>query len=107
VVGWIFVVYLTGTVSAAWMGKGADRRGRRNVLWFGLILMLVGAALTLSPLLWCKVIGLAMFTFGFFGSHSVASGWVGKKAKTAKAQASSLYLFFYYLGSSVSGTLGG
>jgi len=69
--------------------------------------MLAGAALTLLPPLWCKVTGLALFTFGFFGSHSVASGWVGSTAQTAKAQAASLYLFFYYTGSSVFGTLGG
>ncbi|HBZ2190296.1 TPA: MFS transporter, partial [Klebsiella pneumoniae] len=29
------------------------------------------------------------------------------RAKTAKGQASSQYLFFYYLGSSVAGTVGG
>ncbi len=46
-------------------------------------------------------------TFGFFGAHSVASGWVGLQAKSGKAQASSLYLFAYYLGSSVVGSLGG
>jgi YNFM family putative membrane transporter len=32
---------------------------------------------------------------------------VGLRARQAKAQASSLYLFFYYLGSSVAGTAGG
>jgi YNFM family putative membrane transporter len=32
---------------------------------------------------------------------------VGARARHAKAQASSLYLFFYYGGSSVVGTLGG
>jgi len=53
------------------------------------------------------ITGVALFTVGFFGAHSVASSWVGRHAQTAKAQASALYLFFYYLGSSVSGTLGG
>jgi YNFM family putative membrane transporter len=32
---------------------------------------------------------------------------VSRRAQSAKAQAASLYLFFYYLGSSISGTLGG
>ncbi|MFS8514823.1 MAG: MFS transporter, partial [Planifilum fulgidum] len=106
-IGWLFLVYLTGSFSSAWMGREADRRGRKKVLWTGLAVMLAGAALTLLPPLWCKVTGLALFTFGFFGSHSVASGWVGSTAQTAKAQAASLYLFFYYTGSSVFGTLGG
>lgn len=107
IIGWLFLVYLTGSFSSAWMGKEADRRGRKKVLWTGLVVMLAGAVLTLLPPLWCKVTGLALFTFGFFGSHSVASGWVGSTAHTAKAQAASLYLFFYYAGSSVFGTLGG
>lgn len=107
VIGWLFLVYLTGSFSSARMGKAADRHGRKKMLWTGLTIMLAGAILTLLPPLWCKVTGLALFTFGFFGSHSVASGWVGCTAQTAKAQAASLYLFFYYTGSSVFGTLGG
>ena len=37
----------------------------------------------------------------------VASSWIGPRATQARGQASSLYLFSYYLGSSVAGTLGG
>ncbi len=107
VIGWLVLVSRTGSYSSARMGKAADHRGRKNMLWTGLAIMLTGAALTLLPPLWCKVTGLALFTFGFFGSHSVASGWVSSAARTAKAQAASLYLFFYYAGSSVFGTLGG
>jgi YNFM family putative membrane transporter len=51
--------------------------------------------------------GMAIFTFGFFGAHSVASSWIGRRAQRAKGQASSLYLFSYYVGSSLAGTLGG
>ncbi|WP_312471641.1 hypothetical protein [Neobacillus sp.] len=68
--------------------------------------MVTGAALTLVEPLVLKIIGIAIFTFGFFGSHSIVSSWVGRKAQTAKAQASSLYLFFYYFGSSTAGTAG-
>jgi YNFM family putative membrane transporter len=53
------------------------------------------------------VIGVLIFTFGFFGAHSVASSWVGRRATKARGQASSLYLFCYYAGSSVAGTGGG
>lgn len=48
-----------------------------------------------------------LFTSGFFAAHSLASSWIGRRAKRAKGQASALYLFFYYVGSSVAGTLGG
>ncbi|MNE97557.1 Inner membrane transport protein YnfM [compost metagenome] len=50
---------------------------------------------------------MLVFTFGFFGAHSVASSWIGRRATKAKGQASSLYLFSYYAGSSVAGTAGG
>ncbi|EMV9186047.1 hypothetical protein AADU03_004942, partial [Escherichia coli] len=33
--------------------------------------------------------------------------WIGRRALKAKGQASSLYLFSYYVGSSVAGTAGG
>jgi YNFM family putative membrane transporter len=106
-VGWIFIVYLTGTFSSTWMGRLSDSLGRKKVLWIGLSVMAAGAVLTLAALLVIKIIGIAVFTFGFFGSHSIASSWVGRRARAAKAQASSLYLFFYYSGSSIAGTAGG
>jgi MFS transporter, YNFM family, putative membrane transport protein len=46
-------------------------------------------------------------TVGFFGAHSIASGWTGQSAPAGKAQASSLYNLFYYGGSSVIGWFGG
>jgi YNFM family putative membrane transporter len=107
IVGWIFIVYLTGTFSSTWMGRLADKHGRRKVMWIALLIMLSGAVITLNTNLFIKVSGIAIFTFGFFGGHSVASSWVGRRATHDKAQASSLYLFFYYLGSSIGGTAGG
>jgi YNFM family putative membrane transporter len=106
-VGGIFAVYLVGTISSAWVGNLAGRLGRRNVFWCVVALMLAGVLVTLARPLAIIVLGLAIFTFGFFGAHSVLSSWVGLRARHSKAQASSLYLFFYYLGSSVAGTAGG
>lgn len=50
---------------------------------------------------------LAIFTFGFFGAHTVASSWVGRRATEGRAIASALYLFFYYIGSSLLGSYSG
>lgn len=107
VVGLIFLGYLAGTASSAWMGGLAGRLGRERVLPAAIVVMLAGIALTAVPWLPAIILGMAVQTFGFFGAHSVASGWVGGAAKQAKAQASSLYLFAYYLGSSVVGSIGG
>lgn len=106
-VSYIFVVYLVGTFSSTWMGRLADKLGRRKVLWVGICIMLAGVLLTLPVVLWVKILGVSIFTFGFFGSHSIASSWVGRRALVDRAQASSLYLLFYYTGSSVGGFVGG
>jgi YNFM family putative membrane transporter len=106
-VGALSVLYLLGIVSSVWAGKLADRLGRRNVLWIVMGLMLGGLLLTLAAPLVLVVGGMGLFTFGFFASHSVASSWVGRRARPPQALASALYLFFYYLGSSVVGWLAG
>lgn len=107
VVGCIFVVYLVGTFSSTYMGRLADRIGSGKTLCVAIGIMMAGCLITLDTNLYVKIMGVAILTFGFFGSHSVASSWVGKCAASHKAQASSLYLLFYYLGASVIGTLGG
>jgi YNFM family putative membrane transporter len=106
-VGLIFTVYVVGAFSSAWVGNLAGRLGRRRVLWVTILLMLSGLAITLAAPLPVIIFGIAVFTFGFFGSHSIVSSWVGTRARHSKAQASSLYLFFYYFGSSLVGSTGG
>ena len=106
-VGLLSVLYLSGMFSSVWAGRLADRMGRRNVLWMMMGLTMAGLALTLAANLIVLVAGMAMATFGFFASHSVASSWVGRRARAPQALASALYLFFYYLGSSLVGWLAG
>jgi YNFM family putative membrane transporter len=106
-VGWIFLTYLVGTFSSAWMGQLADRTGHRRGLLASVGIMLAGALVTAAQPLLLKVLGLAVFTFGFFGGHSIASAWVARFAGADKAHASSLYLLFYYAGASIGGWAGG
>lgn len=106
-VGLLSVVYLSGIYSSAKIGSLADRLGRRKVLWGTIVLMLAGLAVTMLSPLPLVILGMLIFTFGFFGAHSVASSWIGRRATKAKGQASSLYLFSYYAGSSIAGTAGG
>ncbi|WP_053147717.1 MFS transporter [Pseudomonas sp. Pf153] len=106
-VGLLSVVYLSGIYSSAKVGALADKVGRRKMLWVTIALMLAGLALTMVTPLSVVIVGMLVFTFGFFGAHSVASSWIGRRALKAKGQASSLYLFSYYAGSSVAGTAGG
>lgn len=103
----IFLVYFFGSLSSSLMGRLLQRFGRRAVLHTAIAIMLLGALITLAGQIQLIVAGVALFTCGFFAVHTIAAGWVGRRATSARAQASSLYLFFYYLGSSISGTAGG
>ncbi|HGY9623823.1 TPA: MFS transporter [Pseudomonas putida] len=106
-VGLLSVVYLSGIYSSAQVGALADKLGRRKVFWASILVMAGGLLLTLANPLTMVILGMLVFTFGFFGAHSVASSWIGRRALKVKGQASSLYLFCYYAGSSVAGTAGG
>ena len=102
-VGLLSLLYLLGIFSSMWAGKLADRLGRRNVLWMFMALMIGGLCITLVESVVATVLGVGLATFGFFAAHSVASSWVGRRARPPQALASGIYLFFYYLGSSVVG----
>ncbi|WP_417828840.1 MFS transporter [Thalassospira sp.] len=106
-IGLIFVVYLCGSVTSSIAGALSDKIGRGPVLVAGLILAALGVGLTVFDSLPVIIGGIVILTSGFFVAHSIASGWVGRLAETAKGHASSLYLLAYYLGSSIMGSAGG
>ncbi|WP_029136033.1 MFS transporter [Nakamurella lactea] len=99
----VFCFYLAGTVTSATAGRLADRFGRGRVLLVAVVITGVGLVALLSGTLAVLLIGMLLFTGGFFAAHAVASGWVGRRATEHRAEASSMYLFGYYLGSAVIG----
>lgn len=100
----LFLAYLAGTVSSPWAGSLASRGGRYPVLLGSIAVMAVGAAMMLASVTIVVLSGLLLFTAGFFGAHAVASGWAPVAAAAEhRAQASSLYYFGYYAGSSLFG----
>lgn len=103
----IFLAYAFGAFGSGAIGGFVNRLGRDRTLFAALGVMAVGVLLTLLHPLPALLVGIVLSTIGFFGAHAIASTWVGARAKTARAQASSLYLFSYYLGSSIAGTGGG
>lgn len=106
-VGFVFVVYVFGSIGAALAGRLVNSYRRDQLLWIFQIAMLAGILLTLADALSLILLGLAILTFGMFASHSVASGWVSFRARRSKAFAASLYLFAYYQGGSLIGAVGG
>ncbi|PWJ53931.1 MFS transporter, YNFM family, putative membrane transport protein [Quadrisphaera granulorum] len=110
VAGLVFTVYALGSYTSAQGGRLADALGRRVVVPVSVVVMGVGLAITVAAPLWAVIVGMAVFTAGFFAAHGVASGWVAARAGAggrATAQAASTYLFAYYVGSSLGGTGGG
>ncbi|PZQ45609.1 MAG: MFS transporter [Rhodovulum sulfidophilum] len=103
----LFLVFGFGMIASPVAGGLMDRLGRRPVLLGGFLISLAGLGLTLLGSLAAIVAGVALMTIGFFVGHSAASGAVGRLATTARGHATSLYLFFYYMGASVVGFGGG
>ena len=97
-------------MSSILFGRLADRFGRRAVTPFACLIAIAGVLLTLVPNLVVLIVGMALLTAGFFAVHGVASGWVPVRAHAegvSSGQAASLYLFTFYLGSSVFGSVAG
>jgi len=107
VVGLIFLFYIVGSFSSTWFGQLAGRLARRRVFWIPIAVLLAGVVLTAAAPLMLVVLGIGVVTVGYFGAHSVASSWVSRRGRKARAQAAAFYLFFLYVGSSVLGSAGG
>lgn len=103
-IGLISLAYLSGIYSSPQAAIWATKIGRYKVIVRMLCLMLLGLGLMLFQQIYLLLIGLLLFTFAFFAAHATASSWVSSHSVQAGAMGSSLYLFCYYLGSSVLGS---
>ncbi len=106
-IGLISIAYLAGIYSSPRAASWGKRFGRVKVLPSMLIMMLFGLLIMLIPAFWSVILGLIVFTFAFFAAHSTASSWVSVQSLQYRAVGSSLYLFCYYLGSSILGSSSG
>jgi len=107
-IGFLFIFQLAGSWSPYFFGTLTEKYSRSRLMICTISMSLLGACMTLSSHLFILIIGLILFASGFLAGHSIASGWVGMTADhRTKLYASSLYLLFYYIGSSLIGWLGG
>ncbi|HXK00682.1 MAG TPA: MFS transporter [Buchnera sp. (in: enterobacteria)] len=107
IIGFLSLFYLIGVYSSPQAGILTEKYNKGIILINALLLMIIGLLVTQLNQLYFIFFGLMIFAAGFFAAHSVASSWIGHHTIGSKAQKSSLYLFFYYLGSSIFGTCGG
>lgn len=103
-IGVLSLTYLLGVVGSGIAGAAADRWGPRIPLLAGVVTMGLGIAVTLSSSVLVILSGVGLATAGYFVAHAVASGWVGRLSGPVKERAASLYLLFYYAGSSLTGS---
>lgn len=107
IVAMIFMMYTTGVAGSLITGRLSDRYDPAVLLKGSILLMVVGLLLLLVMQLWAIITGLGIMTFAFFSTHTMASRIVSINARQAKSSATSLYWLFYYVGSSVAGSLTG
>lgn len=104
-ISWIFVTYLSGTVSSTMVGNIAKKIGLPDTIMLCAAIGIMGLLITLCSNIIFFILGLLGFCFGFFATHSAASAWVSINVKEAKGIASALYLLFYYTGGALGGVL--
>lgn len=102
-IGLLFLTYLTGTLGSALSGRISKTLNAPEGMGLGILIMMLGTLVTLIPQIWGIVLGFFISAFGFFLTHSLATGFVNQHASRAKASASALYLVFYYVGASCGG----
>lgn len=103
----VFVIYLSGTWTSTRTGKLVNRYGQAKVVVACIALALAGLLLAFIPTVPTTLVAVLIFTATFFPAHSIASAWVGEVAQQDRAEASSLYILSYYLGSSLIGWVSG
>lgn len=104
-IGLLYLTFLAGTFSSILSGKLDRIFNITQRIFAGLLFMLVGIFFMLFKPLFLIIIGITLVCFGFFFAHAASSNWVSLHAKEAKASASAIYLFAYYLGGATGGTL--
>ncbi|WP_291793604.1 MFS transporter [Brevibacterium sp.] len=108
VIGLIYFVYPVAGTGSVIAGRLAGRFSLRSVMPYAPLVALAGIAVMALPQLAWIVVGIAVLSVGFFMMHALASAWVAQRASVSvgvPAQAMSMYMLFYYAGSSVNGNL--
>lgn len=100
-IGFLFLTYLSGTVSSTLAGKAISTWSQSVTIGIGIALMMIATLMMLVNSLIAIIAGLFILSFGFFFAHSTLNAWVSKRAKFAKASASGLYFTSYYVGGSL------
>lgn len=103
----ITVFYIFGIGSSLWGAMLTKHLPLRTLVPMALTLMLLGLCATLHPDVGIILAGIALFTFGFFATHTLCSNWLATLVQAPKALVTAVYLCCYYLGASSLGAFSG
>lgn len=107
VIACIFLMYTLGVLGTMVSGRLSDKIAPAKLIRYFIPAIAVGLLLMLIPQLVAFVGGLGVFTFSFFGTHTLSSRLISQEAREGKSTATSLYWLFYYAGSAIVGTATG
>jgi YNFM family putative membrane transporter len=96
--GLVYFVFAPSMITTPLAGKIASRFGPRPSFYGSLGLAVAGLPLILVPNILAVLAGLVLLGVGTFFAQAVATGFVGRAARSDRAAASGLYLASYYLG---------
>jgi len=96
--GLVYFVFLPSLVTTPLAGRVVARWKTRAGLGAALLLALAALPLLLSPSMPLLLSGLALVAVGTFLAQAIATGYIGRHAKSDRAAAGGLYLASYFLG---------
>jgi predicted MFS family arabinose efflux permease len=96
--GLVFLVFLPSMITTPLAGAVTRSTGPGRACTTSLAVALLGLVLLLVPSLFSLIVGMTLVGIGTFFAQAVATGHVGRIARTHKAAASGLYLSSYYCG---------
>lgn len=103
----LYLMYIAGSGGSISAGMLSDKYGADKILMGMVIFLVAGLLMMLSQHLVLLITGLGLFTACFFGAHTSASRIVAEYSPRERSVTISLYLLFYYAGSSIMGTTTG
>lgn len=98
--GTLYAVFLLALIVIPIAGRLSKARPHAQLLSVAALLGVAGSVLTLLPILWSIVLGLALSSTGVFLAQAAANAFTTASAGDNKAGAVGVYLTCYYLGGS-------
>jgi YNFM family putative membrane transporter len=96
--GFVYFVFLPSMITTPLAGRVARHFGPKAGIALTLALAIVGLLALLATSLPIVLAGMALVAVGTFLAQAIATGHVGRAAKSDKAAASGIYLASYYAG---------